>query len=252
MMRAGVLTLAVLSICCGGDRATSPTPAAAVEALELRVTTTHFRVFAGTAADAAVRAAADRLEAEYPRILQELGLTTVPDLTVRIWHDEATYFNELTRYFGVRYQAAGYITGPTELRLLDTPQLSVNVVHEFVHAASMSVNARFPNNPRWFWESVALYENGERVDPRSLDYIVRGNFPTLQQLNVDPNGGTQIYQLGYVIGEFIVSRWGREAFLRLIETNADLQGVLGISVSDFEAAWQSYVRQRYLTSVQSV
>ena len=247
MMRAGVLTLAVLSICCGGDRATSPTPAAAVEALELRVTTTHFRVFAGTAADAAVRAAADRLEAEYPRILQELGLTTVPDLTVRIWHDEATYFNELTRYFGVRYQAAGYITGPTELRLLDTPQLSVNVVHEFVHAASMSVNARFPNNPRWFWESVALYENGERVDPRSLDYIVRGNFPTLQQLNVDPNGGTQIYQLGYVFGEFIVSRWGRPAFLRLIETNADLSGVLGVTSAEFETAWQSYVRQRYLS-----
>ena len=59
--------------------------------------------------------------------------------------------------------------------------------------------------------------------------MVRGAFPTLQQLNVDPNGGTQIYQLGYVIGEFIVSRWGRAAFLRLIETNADLPGVLGVS-----------------------
>ena len=66
------------------------------------------------------------------------------------------------------------------------------------------MNPRFANNPRWFWETVALYENGEFVDPRSLDYVVRGAFPTLQQLNVDPNGGTQIYQLGYVLGEFIV------------------------------------------------
>ena len=57
----------------------------------------------------------------------------------------------------------------------------------------------------------------------------------------------QIYQLGYVLGEFIVSRWGRDAFLRLIETNADLQGVLGVSAAEFEAAWQSYVRQRYLS-----
>ena len=244
-MRAAAFTLAALSMCCGGGTPGSPT--AVAETLELRVTTTHFRVLAGTAADASVRAAADRLEAEYPRILQELGLTTVPDVTVRIWHDETTYFNELTRYFGVRYQATGYITGPTELRLLDTPQLLVNVVHEFVHAASMSVNPRFANNPRWFWETVALYENGERVDPRSLDYIVRGSFPTLQQLNVDPNGGTQIYQLGYVFGEFIVSRWGRPAFLRLIETNADLPAVLGMTAAEFEAAWQSYVRQRYLS-----
>jgi hypothetical protein len=94
---------------------------------------------------------------------------------------------------------------------------------------------------------VALYENGEFVDPRTIDYVVRGNFPTLQQLNVDLNGGSQIYQLGYVLGEFIMSRWGRPAFLRLIETNADLPAVLGMSSAEFEAAWQSYVRQRYLS-----
>jgi hypothetical protein len=249
-MRASVMILAVLSISCGGGTASSPT--AAAETLELRLTTAHFRVFAGTTSDASVRAVADRLEAEYPRILRELNLSAVPAITVRIWHDETTYFNELTRYFGVRYSAAGYITGPAELRLLDGPRLTVNTVHEFIHAASLSVNARIANNPRWFWETVALYENGELVDPRSLDYIVRGAFPTLLQLNVDPNGGTQIYQLGYVLGEFIVSRWGPESLVRLIETNADLPAVLGVSAAEFEAAWQSFVRQRYLSSVQFV
>lgn len=244
-MRAAVLTFAVLSMCCGGGTPSSPTTTA--ETLELRVQTAHFRVFGGTTPEATLRAAGDRLEAEYPRVLQDLGLPSIPPITVRIWRDEATYFNELTRYFGVRYSAAGYITGPTELRVLATAALSTKVVHEFVHAASMAVNARIANNPRWFWETVALYENGEFVDPRTLDYAVRGALPTLQQLNVDPNGGTQIYQLGYVIGEFVVTRWGRPAFLRLIETNADLSGVLGLSAAEFEAAWQSYVRQRYLS-----
>jgi hypothetical protein len=244
-MRAAAIVLAVLVVCCGGGTPSSPT--ATTETLELRVTTAHFRVFAGATPESTLRAAADRLEAEYARILQDLGLSTVPVVTVRIWQDEAAYFNELTRYFGVRYQAAGYITGPTELRLLNTPQLPVNVVHEFVHAASMAVNPRFANNPRWFWETVALYENGEFVNPASLDYVVGGAFPTLQQLNVDPNGGTQIYQLGYLLGDFIVLRWGRRAFLRLIETNADLPAALGVSPAEFEAAWQSYVRQQYLS-----
>ena len=245
MMRAAAIVLAVLLICCGGGTPSSPT--ATAETLELRVTTAHFRVLAGATPESTLRAAADRLEAEYPRILQDLGLSTVPVVTVRIWQDEAAYFNELTRYFGVRYQAAGYITGPTELRLLNTPQLPVSVVHEFVHAASMAVNPRFANNPRWFWETVALYENGEFVNPASLDYVVRGAFPTLQQLNVDPNGGTQIYQLGYLFGDFIVLRWGRAAIPRLIQTNADLPAALGVSPAEFEAAWQSYVRQRYLS-----
>ena len=34
------------------------------------------------------------------------------------------------------------------------------------------------------------------------------------------------------------------AVKRLVETNADLQGV---TAAGFEAAWQSYARQRYLS-----
>jgi hypothetical protein len=245
MRRLGSALGIAATISCGGGTTTAPT--ATAESLELRIQTAHFRIVAGTTPEAALRTAADRLEAEYPRILSELNVASHPVVTVRIWQDQTSYFNELTRYFGVRYQATGYITGPAELRLLAVANLNVNVVHEFIHAVSMTANPRIANNPRWFWETVALYENGEFVDPRSLDYVVRGNFPTLQQLNVDPNGGSQIYQLGYVLGDFIVSRYGRAAFVRLIETNADLQGVLGVTAAEFEAAWQSYVRQRYLS-----
>lgn len=244
-MKLAATIIAVASaIACGGS---VNTPTAVSEMLELRIQTDHFRIFAGTAPNAAVQAAADRLEAEYPRIVTGFGLSGLPVITVRIWQDETTYFNELTRYFGVRYQAAGYITGPAELRVLAVANLSINVVHEFVHAASMSLNPSFANNPRWLWETVALYENGELVDPRRVDYLVRGTFPTLQQLNADPNAGRQVYEVGYLLGEFIVSTWGRPAYLRLIQANADLPGVLGVSTAEFESAWQSYVRQRYLS-----
>jgi hypothetical protein len=141
----------------------------------------------------------------------------------------------------------GYITGSTELRLLAGGNLTTSVVHEFAHAVSLNMNTRFANNPRWFWETVALYENGEFVNPRSIESVSRGNFPTLQQLNADVNADTQIYQLGFLLGDFIVTNWGRPAFLRLIQTNADLASVLGVSAAEFESAWQSYVRQRYLS-----
>ena len=125
------------------------------------------------------------------------------------------------------------------------PQLATNVVHEFVHAATLGVNPAFANDRRWFWETVALYENGERVDPRSLDYLVRDAFPTLQQLNADANAGRQIYEVGYLLGEFIVTRSGRATFVELIRTNANLSSVLGLSAPEFESAWQAFVRQRY-------
>ncbi|MEO8679132.1 MAG: hypothetical protein ABI665_08800 [Vicinamibacterales bacterium] len=244
-----VAYLACLSMGCSGATATSPSPLSAAfsESLSLKVQTAHFQVFGGTTPDATLRAAAARLEAEYPRILSELGVASHPTVTVRIWQDTTSYYNELTRYFGTRYNAIGYITGPTELRLLVGGNLDTSAVHEFVHAVSLDVNPRFSNNPRWLWETVALYENGEFVHPRLLEFLVNGNFPTLQQLDGDVNSDSPIYQVGYSIGEFIVSRYGRAPFLRLIETGADLRGVLGVSKVEFEAAWQSYVRQRYLS-----
>jgi hypothetical protein len=242
--------LACLSMGCSGGAASpgpSPVNATLGESLSLRFQTAHFQVFGSTTPDATLRAAANRLEAEYPRILNELGVASHPTVTVRVWQDTTSFYNELTRYFGARNNATGYITGSTELRLLAGGNLDTAAVHEFVHAVSLAVNPRFGNNPRWFWEAVALYENGEFVHPRLLEFLVNGKFPTLQQLNGDVNSDSPIYQVGYLLGEFIVSRYGRAPFLRLIETGADLQASLGVSNAESEAAWQSYVRQRYLS-----
>lgn len=251
MIRSCVLVIALAAATIGCARtATSPSALSAAlsgESLSMKVQTPHFQVFGGTSPDATLRGASDRLEAEYSRILGDFNVSSHPVVTVRIWQDTTSYYNELTRYFGTRLQAGGYITGPTELRLLAGGNLNTDVVHEFVHAVSLNVNPRFANNPRWFWETVALYENGEFVNPRLIESISHGAFPTLQQLNADVNADTQIYQLGYLLGDFIVSRWGRASFLRLIQTNADLPGVLGVSAAEFESAWQSYVRQRYLS-----
>ena len=249
MRSAACFALMLGAIACGGETATSPSlPILSGESLAMRIQTAHFQMFAGTSTpDAMLRGAGDRLEVEYARILSDLGVSSHPMVTVRVWQDATAYYDELTRFFGTRLQATGYITGPTELRLLAGGNINTNVVHEFTHAVSLNMNARFGNNPRWFWETVALYENGEFVHPNSIESVSRGNFPTLQQLNADVNTDTQIYQLGYLLGDFIVSRYGRGAFIKLIQTNADLQGVLGVSSTEFEAAWQSFVRQKYLS-----
>ena len=246
-MRSRVLVLTCLaSLACGGPSSGPTSPTQPGETLELRRQTAHFRILAGQAPDAAVVAAAEGLEAHYARVLSDLGVGDVAMVTVKIWQDEATYFSVLEGYFGERYQATGYITGRDEIRVLAVPQLPVNVVHEFCHIVSLYVNPSIANNPRWYWETIALYENGELVQPRTLDYMVRGAYPTLHQLNAGPNASRQVYEIGYLLGEFIVSRWGRPAFVRLIQTNADLPATLGLSAPALEEAWYVWVRERYL------
>ena len=237
------LVTVLVTVCCGG----SPTaPAAAgAETLELRLTTAHFRLFAGRASATVVQSAADALERQYPRVLSDLNVASIGPIAVQIWQDEATYYAALDRLFSVHYQANGYITGQAELRVLAVPQLDVNVVHEFCHAVSLSVSSAFANNPRWLWETVALYENGEFVPPRTLDYLVRGAYPSLADLNADPNAGRQIYELGYVIGEFIVARWGRAGLLDLIRARGDTNAVFGLTPGAFETEMYAWIRAKY-------
>jgi hypothetical protein len=73
------------------------------------------------------------------------------------------------------------------------------------------------------------------VPPRTLDYLVRGAYPSLADLNADPNAGRQIYELGNVIGEFIVARWGRAGLLDLIRARGDVNAVFGVTPGAFEA-----------------
>ena len=235
---------AVLSTVCCGSSPTAP-PSLGTETLELRLTTAHFRVFAGRTSAAVVQSAADALERQYARVLNDLNVASLGPITVQIWQDEATYYAVLDRYFGVHYQANGYITGRDELRVLAVPQLDVNVVHEFCHAVSLSVSSTFANNPRWLWETVALDENQELVPPRTLEYLVRGAYPSLADLNADPNAGRQVYELGYVIGEFIVARWSRAGLLDLIRAHGDVTAQFGLTPAAFEMEMYAWIRAKY-------
>jgi hypothetical protein len=103
------------------------------------------------------------------------------------------------------------------------------------------------NDPRWLWDSVALWENGELVDPRTLDYMVGGRPPTLDELSADFAASRQVYEVGYTIGEFVVAWGGREALVRLIQTNGDTASVLGLSPPAFEAAPPGASERRVLS-----
>ena len=246
-VRVSVVLAAVLPLGCGSASQPSDS-ASSAEALSLRLETAHFRVYAGQASDATIRGVANTLEDGQPRILGDLGIASMRPVSIRVWQDERTFLDAMQVFLGQRFNATGYITGPEELRVLAVPRLEINSTHELCHAASLYVNPAFANNPRWFWETVALYENREFVHPRTLSYLANGAaFPTLSQLNADPNSSQRIYDLGYVLGEFIVSRVGQPGFLDLIRRNGDTVSVMGLSDAAFEAAFAEFVRARYLS-----
>jgi hypothetical protein len=238
---------APLLAACLGCSPALPSPASTPsEALTLRSQTTRFAVYAGTAADSLVQDVASRLEGEYGRVLADLRLSDVPRVTVRIWSDSTTYYQAMEQYFGTRYSgASGYVAGSAEIRLLSNPQLASNAVHEFCHIASLRVNETIANNPRWLWETVAVYENREFVQPTSLGYLQSGAYPSLSEMNAGINASRQVYELGFLLGEFIVSTWGQDTLVRLIQANGDLRTVVGLDETAFMERWYAFVRRKY-------
>jgi hypothetical protein len=51
--------------------------------------------------------------------------------------------------------------------------------------------------------------------------------------------------VGYSIGEFLVERWGQRGLRDLIAANGETDGVLGLSLADFQRDWFAFCRERY-------
>ncbi len=166
----------------------------------------------------------EELEYNYQRIVDDLQVKNMPHVTIKIWANYDNFLETMENSLGVRYEGAtGYIFGSSEIRLYYTAHISMATVHEFAHLVSMQVNSRIPNNPRWLWEAVALYETREFIDPKTLPYIVSSDYPTLSELSTDFNNSDHnIYAVGYVLLEYVVKTWGMDAVIMLIETNGNI------------------------------
>jgi hypothetical protein len=83
--------------------------------------------------------------------------------------------------------------------------------------------------PQWFWEALCDYEAGV-VNKLSVNYGMSKNLRLK-----DLNNSNQIYNVGYTIIDYIVERWGKDKLPVLITSYVDIETILGVSESDFEA-----------------
>lgn len=237
--------LAFTVSCRGGDAQPSPVSPAA-EQLTVRLSTGHFRFLADRADAATIQDIADALESSYPRVTADLGVDRLPVVSVYIWTDSSSFDSAMRANIGQSYPGStGYVFPAGNIAVRVAGSVARNASHEFVHVVSLEVNPSIANDPRWLWETVATYENREFVDPATLDYMRAGRYPTLSALDSDFNAGRQVYEVGCVLGQFIVATWGLEGLVGLIRSNGNVPGTLGVSVAEFEQRWYAFLKARY-------
>jgi hypothetical protein len=201
-----------------------------------------------------IHAIAKYVEASHDRIVADLKPESLSTIRIYLYPT----LQDVHRAIGwpdAPSWVKGSATGINEIRMISPTSTDLDasvtydymlscLVHEFAHCITMHVNQTIANRPRWLWEAVAIYESGQFVDPKKLEYLRDGHPPSLGDLN--NINDTRIYQVGYTIMEYVVSTWGIEAVRGLIRSNAHLVETIHMSETEFQESWYHYVTDRYL------
>lgn len=184
-------------------------------------------------------------------LLSDFNLSSMETVTVRVWGNEEAYLSEQKSAIGKRYPGSkGYVTlkkgsKPGELRLFGGGKnISNTALHEFVHLVTLEVNPSFANNPRWLWESIAIYKTEQQWKYAEKPGLIRNRFEYMAQTLMMGETGS-IYEIGYTIGEFIEGSWGNEAFSSLIKSNGDFSSVTDRPIDQIFLEWKEFVIRKY-------
>ena len=209
--------------------------------------TTHFKIAYTTLDDTNIKEIADSLEAGYPKITSQLQSGDLPIVNVHFYEN----ITELKKVFpDFPDWAVGQATSVAQIHMIspnnpkqDYHTMIRNTKHEFAHCVSLMINPTIGNNPRWLWESVALYEANLPWDPHMLPYLVNQNPPSLKELN--DLGNPNLYEVGYFIAQFIVETHGAITLKSLIQNNGNLKETLHVDDEAFTKQWFEFVKKKY-------
>ncbi|HSW28380.1 MAG TPA: hypothetical protein VLH75_02700 [Longimicrobiales bacterium] len=184
----------------------------------------------------------DALRANADRIGGHLRVTVMPRVRVSVWapSHRDDWNSAMQAALGQVYPGVtGYTPRNDEMRLLLNPASPLESVHEYAHLVSWQANPTIPNNPRWLWEAVAVYEAGSAPDVRTWS-DAELTFPGLPALN--QYDSPLPYRWGFHVAQAVITRWGDDGYLALLRTNGDLWGALGITEGAFGAYVEEFVR----------
>ena len=193
-----------------------------------------------------------RLQANKPRLLSMFDVSTMSTVVVRVWGDKENFLAAQEATIGERHpMSTGYVTlkqgaAAGELRLLYVAgETAKTAVHELAHIVMLEVNPRFANNPRWLWESLAIYATEPKWQEAEFLNAHRDLFASMAQTLFEGPDTGAIYSIGYTVGEYIEHTWGREALISLIKSNGDFSVITEKSITEVFSDWQRFVAVNY-------
>ncbi len=213
--------------------------------------TNHFKIFYTKLDDKNIKEIADSLENNYTRIITNLQSQELQIVSIYFYTDIANFREGVKRWVpNPPVWVMGITSGDSAIHIIspdypnqDYQVMIQNTIHEFAHCVSRHINKTITNNPRWLWESIAIYESKQTSDPQHLSYLINQKPPTPKELNDWSN--SDIYDVGYFIAEYLVEIKGNDVLNSLIKNNGNIQQTLNMDDEEFTKQWFAFVKKKY-------
>jgi hypothetical protein len=220
--------------------------------------TTHFTFHFSNSIDTAkIIEIADALESNYLRIGNDLKTQPADNIEINIYAQRWRYIKATGNWGG-----SGNIEGISKIHFVEQAWKETDskkvAVHEFAHTVTLKLlvdhdqllppeefDKKFASFPIWLWEGISVYEAKQFVDPNTLAYLNNGQYPGLAELNNRLKGG-KIYSCGFTIIEYILSKYGQENLIKLIQNYGDLKTTFNVTEDQFCNEWYEFVKMNYL------
>jgi hypothetical protein len=220
--------------------------------------TQHFTfIFSSSINNTSINDLAYSLEDNYSRITTDLETIPSPNIETHIYAQRWRYIKATKNWGG-----SGNIEGTSKLHFVQKAwgeNASKKVaLHEFAHTVTLKLlldNESLPLNikafdnkfstfPVWLWEAISVYEAGQFVDPKTLPYLNNGHYAGISELNDRFKGG-KIYSCGFTIIEYILSKYGKQNFIKLIKNYGNLEETFGVKNDEFCRGWRRFITAKY-------
>jgi hypothetical protein len=231
--------------------------------LDRSVGTRHFLIHYLAADSAYAQEILPVLEDNYNRVLRDFHMKLISELTHIELYPDVEHYHFAIGNPDLPQSEVGMATDDNIVKMVSprnpgtyhTRESLLKVaVHEFAHCVhyrfldllSEQDQRKISQGKEAFWlfEAIAIFEAGQFYDPAKFEYLRNGSYPSLATLN-DVEGG-KIYDVGFVLIDFMQRTWGQEKVWHLLRVNGDIENTFAITEDEFQRMFYAYVETTYL------
>ena len=100
------------------------------------------------------------------------------------------------------------------------------------------------NNPRWLWETVACAD-AQVIHQHHWRASRAGAYPCTGAVRTRFQRRHQVLGLRFPAGELVVSAWGQDTLVHLVQANGNLHAVVGLNQGAFMQHWCGSFRKSF-------